>query len=503
MVNFVNFKKFNNIIYHSLIFFQLFINIDTYIVLPFKIYSPKNSDNITKIFNELLDNKLIITLPLGNPQKTMDFYASMNEYIYYLEEGSCNRDYTLSSLYNYNNSKTFNGSQKYNFCVVGINICHLGTDSIYLYDNINLKSTKEMDLVFYYGYRHDNINKFNGELCGRLGFKLGNSPYRFYDYENFMTILKNNKIINSGSWYIHYFNDNKNGFNGAIVIDIFNPKFFNDFPFLKKEDDYNTVYVRDSENILSWTFNFDKVYYTYNDTKIDIQAWNAGLAFETDFIHCPEAYYDSIKRYYFNELFNNNICFLTKGNYYYIYCDKKSFDKYKDQFPPISFISFGLNKTYILNSDELFRDIGNYYFFMVIKAKYALRYWTLGKLFFKKDNFYFDSNKNYLGYFKTNNIQNEKKSERNIFDKIKWYIFIIIGIIIGIVIGSKIREKARKLRANELEDNYEYLENKANSMNGIIDEDNSDNNVNFDSKKISNYKEIKSQLYEINDKKNI
>ena len=118
-------------------------------------------------------------------------------------------------------------------------------------------------------------------------------------------------------------------------------------------------------------------------------------------------------------------------------------------------------------------------------------------------NFYFDSNKNYLGYFKTNNIQNEKKSERNIFDKIKWYIFIIIGIIIGIVIGSKIREKARKLRANELEDNYEYLENKANSMNGIIDEDNSDNNVDFDSKKISNYKEIKSQLYEINDKKNI
>ena len=40
-------------------------------------------------------------------------------------------------------------------------------------------------------------------------------------------------------------------------------------------------------------------------------------------------------------------------------------------------------------------------------------------------------------------------------------------------------------------------------MNGIIDENNSDNNVDFDSKKISNYKEIKSQLYEINDKKNI
>ena len=110
----------------------------------------------------------------------------------------------------------------------------------------------------------------------------------------------------------------------------------------------------------------------------------------------------------------------------------------------------------------------------------------------KKDNFYFDSNKNYLGYFKTNNIKNEKKSEKNFFDKIKWYIFIIIGIIIGIVIGSKIREKARKLRANELEDNYEYLENKANGINRIVDDDDNSNNAEIDSKNISNYKEIKS-----------
>jgi hypothetical protein len=124
------FKQFNNIIYHFILFFNLFINIDTYIVLPFKIYSPKNSDNITKIFNELLDNKLIITLPLGNPQKTMDFYASMNEYIYYLEEGSCNRDYTLSSLYNYNDSKTFVGPKKYDFCLVKLDKCYLGNDLI-------------------------------------------------------------------------------------------------------------------------------------------------------------------------------------------------------------------------------------------------------------------------------------------------------------------------------------------------------------------------------------
>ena len=143
---------------------------------------------------------------------------------------------------------------------------------------------------------------------------------------------------------------------------------------------------------------------------------------------------------------------------------------------------------------------------MIIQPKYGYKIWTLGKIFMKKSKFYFDTNKKILGYFEEveKKIISEKNiSKTNFFDKIKWYIFIVIGIAVGILIGNRIREKARKLRANELEDNYEYLENKANSMNGIIDEDNSDNNVNFDSKKISNYKEIKSQLYEINDKKNI
>ena len=74
-----------NSFYSFIILSNLFILINTYIVLPFKIHSPKNYENITKVFNELLDNKLIITLPMGNPRKNIDFYASMNDYIYYLE----------------------------------------------------------------------------------------------------------------------------------------------------------------------------------------------------------------------------------------------------------------------------------------------------------------------------------------------------------------------------------------------------------------------------------
>jgi len=67
----------------------------------------------------------------------------------------------------------------------------------------------------------------------------------------------------------------------------------------------------------------------------------------------------------------------------------------------------------------------------------------------------------------------------------------VVGIVIGIFIGKRIREKTRKLRANELEDNYEYLENNVNGNN--------DNNKDVKNKSNSNYNEIKTQLYSINE----
>ena len=493
-------RKYKFFIYLIIIFFSLFTSSKTYIVLPFKIHSPKNYDNITRLFNEFLDNKLIITLPFGTPQKNIDFYASMNEYIYYLEEDTSNDGNINSNSYSFKESKTFNNISK-SYYIVQLKQCYLGQDNIYLYQDINLKSTKSMPLTFYYGSREENPHNDdnNRKIIGQLGFKIDNTPFRFYDYENFISVLKKNQIINSYSWYIHYFDENNkiNNFDGAIIMDILNPKFFNDFPFLKKDDDYNTINAVDLEHVLAWTFNFDEIYYNFKKTKIDIIVEVSGLAFETDLILCPDAYFESIKEDFFKDFLNDNICVLVEGRYYYIYCEKNSFKKYINTFPSLYFKSLALNKTYILNSDDLFKDCRNYYLFMITKPKYNLKVWTLGKIFMKKNKFYFDSGKKLIGYFDTVEINNYKSnSGNNFFNKIKWYILIIIGIIIGILIGKKIREKARKLRANELEDNYEYLGNEKKENNNIKD---SNNNINLNDKMTSNYKEIKTSLYDINE----
>ena len=476
------------IIYLIIIIFCLYKNAQTYIVLPFKYNYQKNDDNnITRIFNELLVNELIITLPMGKPKKYLDFYASMNQYIYYLEEGSCDNNYNTYSSYNIKESESFKGKNK-TFCRVKLDECYFGEDVLYLYQDINLKSFKEIPLIFYYGIKKENIIKNNKKLCGKLGFKIENSPFRFYDYDNFITVLKKNNVINSYSWYIHFFDNDKkiNNFDGAIIFDIFNSQFFSDFPFLKKDDDYNLINAKDLEGILAWTFNLEKIYYLYNDTKFEIQTVSAGLAIETDFIHSPEIYFESIFKNFFEVLIKSNICFLIVESYSYIYCEKKGFEKYKDKFPPLILKSLGLNKTYELNSDILFKDCRNIFLFMIIKPKYNYKIWTLGKIFIKNNNIFFDSNKKIIGYFDIIDNKNQYKSKDNgTFNKIKWILFIIFGIIVGIIVGKNIREKSRKLRANELEDNYEYLENKINN--------------NENTKSISNYSEIKSKLYDNNE----
>lgn len=463
----------------------------SYIVLPFKFNTPPKTSNMTELVNYLVDNKLIITLLMGNPKTNIDFYASMNLYLHYLEEDTCLIN--SSSKYIPSNSNSYIHKKNLTFCSVKLDICSLGQDILYLYEDIDLKKTTEFSpFIFYIGKQKYNINNNKG-ICGKIGFQIDNAPYKYYEYDNFIKSLKKYNKIESYSWYIHYYekpykkNENEY-YDGAIIFDIYHKKFLDDFSYIKYDNEHNTINAKDLEAILAWTFSFDKIYYNINDMKIEINNKESGLAFESDFVLCPEGYFESIKSKFFDYFFKNNICFLGKGKYNYIYCDKNKFQENVIIFPELIFKNNGLNKTFVLTGEDLFREYNNYLLFMILFKEYSYKLWTLGKIFMKKYHFYFDSDKKIIGCFEKNN-KSKENSFINFIKKIKWYLFIFIGVIIGFAIGKKIREKARKLRANELEDKFEYLENKAN-----------DKDIN---NSISNYKAIKSQLFDVSQEENI
>ena len=486
----INFQKWpiNNNNYHTyllILFLFLFKFTLSYVVVPFKYYKLSQTSNLTEIVYNLIDHQIIITLPIGTPKTFINLYPSMNLYIYYLEENSC----LINSSSNYNLfiSKSFSSYEKSKIfsCPRRLDSCSLGQDVLYLYEDIYLQKIIEFSsFKFYYGINNKNKIINNDILCGRLGFQIENIPYRFYNYDNFIKILKKNETIKSYSWYIHHYEkpykrNDKEIYDGAIIFDIYNQDFFNDFSNIKYEDNYNTINVKDYEAILAWTFTFDKIYYNINDTKIELENKEGGLAFETKFIICPEEYFESIKVNFFDYYLKNNICFLIKEKYNYIYCLKDNFKDNINDFPCLNFKNNGLDRTFILTGKDLFKEYNNNLLFMIIFKEYSYKYWTLGNIFMKKFNFFFDNDKKIIGCFEINYNKKKNSNFIKVFNKIKWYLFIFIGIIIGFLLGKKIREKARKLRANELEDKYEYLANKVNNN-------------------ISNYKEIKSQLYEYN-----
>ena len=139
----------------------------------------------------------------------------------------------------------------------------------------------------------------------------------------------------------------------------------------------------------------------------------------------------------------------------------------------------------MLTGEELFKEFNSNLLFMIVFKEFNYKYWTLGNIFMRKYNLFFDNDKKIMGCFDVDYNKKGRNSFAVFFGKIKWYLFILVGIVVGFFLGKKLRDKARKLRANELEDNYEYLENKANAQNKSVS---------------SNYKEIKSQsqLYDYN-----
>ena len=173
-----------------------------------------------------------------------------------------------------------------------------------------------------------------------------------------------------------------------------------------------------------------------------------------------------------DELINNNLCYEIKSdNYISYYCKQEAnISKLKN----IYFFNKELNFTFELTYNDLFYHNeydGNNYFLVVFPIDdeeygYSSYYWTLGEPLFKKYQFVFNKNSKIIGlYVNTTITLDDNKDEtkpETWWSRNKWYIILIIILVIvlsvlGLMIYLYIKNKPkRKIKANELDDNYEY-----------------------------------------------
>ena len=479
----------------ALIILLLEYNCYSYAVFPFKSFNKceankdmnlankKQSSNL--FINNCLTNYIYTELNIGTPEQTVNILLSMKGSSFYLFEEFCPEE--ISTFYNPNKSLTFvnSSSCSNNFNNINI-ICNI-QEKISFFNNIYLltnNTINEMNIAYGKGLP-DYIKKNNtNSLCGYIGFSLMNKDISNL-LNRFLLFLKFFHILNDYMWTFHFFDkSNKNDIfykinnikkydinDGLFIIGALPHQYYNES---FNEKDYKSVLNENRGYLYKWDLKFFEIYFYDNiNNKIKINNNLQGeLDIETNYIISTREYFDLIKEKYFNYYINKKICSnetveveknlynINNDFYETISCDKNLFnEKEMEKFPSLNFYHLKFNYTYTFNYKELFKPIYNRIFFLITWSKNNECFWTFGKLFMKKYQFIFDSDKKTISFY-NQKIFIPSETKKN--TKIKYSAFflttIIFSVLIGIYIGKKIYKKTKKI-VTELNNDLEYNSN--------------------------------------------
>ena len=361
----------------------------------------------------------------------------------------------------------------------------IATDNCSFYLDKNLTKFKILDKFYFLLANYSNIDNNNvspDKFCGVIGITKNNYDLYFYN-ENFIIYLKKEKIIDDYSWGLFYF-DKENSYNiiesirnkydGFYIIGINEVDYLDIF----KTTNIKTAYFTESNNYDFFGFYFDKAFFYDKYNKEIICSNNTLFEFILDYnyILSNKEYFDNIQNEFFQKYFDDKICRIEKSDIifkeqnYLIICSVNIKNNLK-KFPNLYFFSRELSFTFNLDYKDVFYEQDDKIYFLIIGKDTTKdkNIWRLGKIFLKKYPFIFDQNKKTISFVKldkfVNEINHQKNKSKNnyLIKKLRdsfLYSLLFIGIIIGLFMGKRILNKHRKLKANELEERFEYVSNK-------------------------------------------
>ena len=279
----------------------------------------------------------------------------------------------------------------------------------------------------------------------------------------------------------------QNNYDGFYIAGLTESDYLNIF---KTNTIYNTYFQNPIYTAIGG--KFDKIYFNYLDNIINCsEVTNFEINIEKNYITCPPEYWENIKKYYFNQYFENDKCKeivsddkYSKGDSMII-CNLTIKEELKN-FPKLNLLYKELNANFTLTYKDVFIEIDNKIYFLITYPQGTNLVWNLGKILIKKYSFMFDQDKKQIYYIhfrnddsaaddeyqndKSNNdINNNTRKDNKIYIYLSIIIiFIIIAGIVGFIFGRKIWEKHRKRKAFELDDNYDYTKENDNEYESNI-----------------------------------
>ena len=464
------------------------------IVLPFR-QSKQNYDiNDYNLSNIFFPKELYTEILIGDPPQCLNININTEEYISYIEPGLC---YDNSpSFYNHSLSKDFNLISERNDIYEDFYDGVIASDFFSFYNSTDLRTnvTKKGFEFFYSYYRYSSYAyaKYKS-ICGVAGLGL---KQKFVDsnVETFLYSLKKKGLLMDNFWTYEYFNKKENkilnfpniinkyiidNFDGLIILGNFSNEYE---PDNYDKNNYISTLSVEREKALKWDLIFNKIYCTYKEEISIIKDIHAEISINSDYIVSTKEYFEKLIFPFFSNFLEKQICKVNEiKKKFYIYevisCNKDLFtSKNTKQFPTIYFHHRIFNYTFEITYKELFKEINNNIYFLILKniGTFNEDIWKLGKIFLNKYHFSFNQDSKTIIFYnmKSNDNSTNSKEKEKFNLNLIWIIFCIICLIIGIYLGTKIIKQNRKIRANELQDEYDYksenvnIDKRSNFING-------------------------------------
>ena len=489
--------------YKGILIFLHFILInsikeESMIVFPFKTISlpffkdyrkDQNNDisnksyNSTKFFDEHYIFRILSPMKIGDPPQ--EIIAFINIYYEKLLIGELLEipdkifDNSFYRGYNYKKSSSF-----INLTLNNINLFNneskifIGEEKIYLFTSINDIQNNKYSCFPNFRFNIEKTIEYNNNLLYGLiiGLVLSDNYYE----SNFMRQIHDRNII---SKYIVSFEFTNNE-DGMLIIGKYPHEYS---PDKYSEENLKSFYSYQPRTmyLTNFVISFNEIYSLIDNEKYSLkQKSRSILVLNSRLIIGTKEYMEFIENYFFKEYININICekYFTNTNSLDDFIIFSCLDDEKlklSEFPNLNFNMKSENLTLELNYKDLFKNIGNNYYFLIAFEKFGGYAWRLGKPLFLKYTFVYNGDSKTIGfYLKKKLFKNEDiikkdwKIELNIFKIIiiiiLFLIFIFLIIIISYYLGKKYN-LIRKKHANELEDEYDY-----NSSKDINDKNNND-----------------------------
>ena len=452
------------------------------ILLPFKINSipflvdyrkdNNNNNSIAQIYNSSKffdDNylfRMLSPMKIGEPPQ--DIIAFINLFDEKLLIGELVFNITNNTFpnsfnkgYKYEKSASFKNITTENDKINNESKEFSGEENIYLYTSINDIKKDKYSLFTNFKFNIENkilydSNSFYGLI---IGLCLADNYYEI----NFMRQIYERNTI---SKYIVSF-EYKDYNEGIIILGKYPHELF---PDKYNEEEYKSFYSYQPRTMYLTNFvvNFDEVYSSNNNIKSYLKT-KTNIILNSGLIMGISEYMEFIEENFFNEYINLNICkkYITNSiDHFIIFSCIENENLNFEKFPILYFNLKSENLTFEFNYKDLFKKIGNEFYFLIVFEKYNT-IWRLGNPFFMKYTFVYNGDAKTIGFYeKKNEIKPKErkgggwKIELNVVKIILiiflFLIFIALVIVIAYYLGKKYSSK-RKKHANEMDDDdYEY-----------------------------------------------